>query len=142
MAKSRYDRLFSPGRIGTLQLKNRLVYPPMGTNVCLGGDVSDRLIAYHEARARGGAGMVIVENANVDSAGAAGLPLGLNIDDDNVTMSSPTSPKVPVLAAAEPSSTVTDALSAVTVGATLFTARANWTVVLARSLSVAVMVTV
>jgi 2,4-dienoyl-CoA reductase-like NADH-dependent reductase (Old Yellow Enzyme family)/thioredoxin reductase len=26
--------------------------------------------------------MVMVENANVDSAGAAGLPLGLNIDDD------------------------------------------------------------
>ncbi|MBE0480661.1 MAG: FAD-dependent oxidoreductase [Dehalococcoidia bacterium] len=82
MARTRYDRLFAPGRIGTLELKNRIVYPPMGTNVCMGGEVSDRLLAYHEARAKGGAAMVIVENANVDSAGAAGLPLGLNIDDD------------------------------------------------------------
>ncbi len=82
MAKSQYDSLFSPGRIGTLQLKNRIVYPPMGTNVCEGGEATDRLIAYHEARAKGGVGMIIVENANVDTAGAAGLPFGLNIDDD------------------------------------------------------------
>jgi 2,4-dienoyl-CoA reductase-like NADH-dependent reductase (Old Yellow Enzyme family)/thioredoxin reductase len=82
MAKAQYEMLFSPGRIGTLQLKNRIVYPPMGTNVCVGGEVSDRLLAYHEARARGGAGLVIVENANIDTAGGAGLPFGLNIDDD------------------------------------------------------------
>jgi 2,4-dienoyl-CoA reductase-like NADH-dependent reductase (Old Yellow Enzyme family)/thioredoxin reductase len=82
MAKSKNERLFSPGRIGTMKLKNRLVYPPMGTNVCVGNEVSDRLLAYHEARAKGGIGLDIVENANVDSAGGAGLPFGLNIDDD------------------------------------------------------------
>jgi 2,4-dienoyl-CoA reductase-like NADH-dependent reductase (Old Yellow Enzyme family)/thioredoxin reductase len=82
MAKSRYERLFSPGRIGTLQLKNRIVYPPMGTNVCVGGEVTDRFLAYHEARAKGGVGMIIVENANINAAGGAGLPFGLNIDDD------------------------------------------------------------
>ena len=82
MPKSHYESLFSPGRIGTLQLKNRIVYPPMGTNVCEGGEATDRLLAYHEARAKGGVGMIIVENANVDTAGAAGLPFGLNIDDD------------------------------------------------------------
>jgi len=82
MAKAQYERLFSPGRIGTLQLKNRIVYPPMGTNVCVGGEVTDRFLGYHEARARGGAGLIIVENANIDTAGAPGLPFGLNIDDD------------------------------------------------------------
>jgi 2,4-dienoyl-CoA reductase-like NADH-dependent reductase (Old Yellow Enzyme family)/thioredoxin reductase len=82
MAKSQYERLFSPGRIGTLELKNRLVYPPMGTNVCVGGEATDRMLAYHEARARGGVGLDIVENANVDTVGGAGLPFGLNIDDD------------------------------------------------------------
>lgn len=82
MARAQYERLFSPGRIGTLQLKNRIVYPPMGTNVCVGGEVTDRFLGYHEARARGGVGLVIVENANVDTAGGAGLPFGLNIDDD------------------------------------------------------------
>ena len=82
MAKSQYERLFSPGRIGTLQLKNRIVYPPMGTNVCVGGEVTDQFLAYHEARAKGGVGLDIVENANIDTAGGAGLPFGLNIDDD------------------------------------------------------------
>ena len=82
MAKSKYERLFSPGRIGTLQLKNRIFYPPMGTNVCIGGEVSDRFLAYHEARAKGGIGLDIIENANIDVAGGAGLPFGLNIDDD------------------------------------------------------------
>ena len=82
MAKSSYERLFSPGRIGTLQLKNRIIYPPMGTNVCVGGEVSDRFLTYHEARARGGVGLDIIENANIDTAGGAGLPFGLNIDDD------------------------------------------------------------
>ncbi len=82
MAKSQYERLFSPGRIGTLQLKNRLFYPPMGTNVCVGGEVTDRFMSYHVARAKGGVGMDIIENANIDTAGGAGLPFGLNIDDD------------------------------------------------------------
>jgi len=82
MAKSKYERLFSPGRIGTLELKNRLVYPPMGTNVCVDGEVTDKFLAYHEARAKGGVGMIIVENANIDRAAAPGLPFGLNIDDD------------------------------------------------------------
>jgi 2,4-dienoyl-CoA reductase-like NADH-dependent reductase (Old Yellow Enzyme family)/thioredoxin reductase len=82
MAKSQYQNLFSPGHIGTLEIKNRIVYPPMGTNVCVGGEATDRFLAYHEARAKGGVGLDIVENANVDTAGAAGLPFGLNIDDD------------------------------------------------------------
>jgi 2,4-dienoyl-CoA reductase-like NADH-dependent reductase (Old Yellow Enzyme family) len=82
MAKSSYERLFSPGRIGTLQLKNRIYYPPMGTNICVGGEVTDKLLAYHAARAKGGVGLDIVENANIDTAGGAGLPFGLNIDDD------------------------------------------------------------
>jgi 2,4-dienoyl-CoA reductase-like NADH-dependent reductase (Old Yellow Enzyme family)/thioredoxin reductase len=82
MAKSQYERLFSPGRIGTLELKNRIVYPPMGTNVCVDGEATDRVLAYHEARAKGGVGLDIVENANVDTVGGAGLPFGLNIDDD------------------------------------------------------------
>ena len=82
MAKAKYERLFSPGRIGKLQLKNRVYYPPMGTNVCVGGEVTDRFLGYHQARAKGGVGLDIIENANIDTAGGAGLPFGLNIDDD------------------------------------------------------------
>ena len=84
MARSQYERLFSPGRIGTLQLKNRIVYPPMGTNVCaFEGDVTERFLAYHAARSAGGVGLDIIENAGVDTnMSSARLPFGLNVDDD------------------------------------------------------------
>lgn len=57
-----FKRLFEPGQIGHMQLKNRLVMPPMGTGYHdEGGYVSQRLIDYLEARARGGVGLIIVE---------------------------------------------------------------------------------
>ena len=86
MAKSNYERLFSPGRIGTLQLKNRIVYPPMGTSACtFEGEVTDRFKAYHAARAAGGVGLDIIENAGVDTQmSGARLPFGLNADDDRL----------------------------------------------------------
>lgn len=65
-------RLFQPIQIGTLQLKNRLVMPPMTTNFANDdGTVSDRLIAYYAERARGGVGLVIVEMACVALGGRA-----------------------------------------------------------------------
>ena len=84
MAKAQYERLFSPGRIGTMKLKNRIVYPPMGTNVgTFEGEVTERLIAYHAARAKGGVALAIIENVGVDTkASGARLPFGVNIDDD------------------------------------------------------------
>jgi len=57
-----YKNLFSQGRIGKMQLKNRIVMPPMGTGYHdEGGFVSQRLIDYLEARARGGVGLIIIE---------------------------------------------------------------------------------
>jgi 2,4-dienoyl-CoA reductase (NADPH2) len=50
-----------------MQVKNRIVLSPMTTNY--GNDdqtVSDRLIAFHEARARGGVGLITVEVCTVD----------------------------------------------------------------------------
>ena len=84
------EHLFSPGKIGTMELKNRIVYPPMGTNLgTFDGEVTDRVLAYHAARAAGGVGMTIVENVAVDAqmvgpnrGSGARLPLGINIDDD------------------------------------------------------------
>jgi 2,4-dienoyl-CoA reductase (NADPH2) len=60
-------KLLSPVAIGSMQLKNRMVLSPMTTNY--GNDdqtVSERLIAFHEARARGGVGLITVEVCTVD----------------------------------------------------------------------------
>ncbi|HEY32430.1 MAG TPA: FAD-dependent oxidoreductase [Dehalococcoidia bacterium] len=57
-----FKRLFEPGQIGKMQVKNRIVMPPMGTGYHdKGGYVSQRLIDYLEARAKGGVGLIIVE---------------------------------------------------------------------------------
>ncbi|HHY39803.1 MAG TPA: FAD-dependent oxidoreductase [Syntrophaceticus sp.] len=74
--------LFSPIRIGTMEVSNRFVVPPMGTNLANpDGTVSEELIAYWEARAKGGWGLLIVEIAAVDPLGKA-IPYQLGIWDD------------------------------------------------------------
>lgn len=61
--------LLSPFRIGHLQLRNRIVYPPMATNYCTDeGYVTQRLIDYAVERAKG-VGLYIVECTAVDLRG-------------------------------------------------------------------------
>lgn len=80
--KHTLTNLFTPGRIGDLTLKNRLVMPAMGSG--LGnpdGTPSDRSKAYYERRARGQAGMIIVELTAVHPTGLAGAN-SLRLDQD------------------------------------------------------------
>jgi len=66
----KYPRLFSPLPVHTLTLKNRVVMPPMCTDYAtIGGAVTDRLVDYYTARARGGVGLIDVEFAYVHPAG-------------------------------------------------------------------------
>jgi 2,4-dienoyl-CoA reductase-like NADH-dependent reductase (Old Yellow Enzyme family) len=60
-----YPTLFSPLRIGPVLLKNRVVSTGHDTVMAHDGLVTDRLVAYHEARAAGGAGLVVVQVAGV-----------------------------------------------------------------------------
>lgn len=54
------DLLLSPIKINNLEIKNRIVRPAHGTYYG-GGGITDRLIAYHEARARSGVGLSMLE---------------------------------------------------------------------------------
>jgi 2-enoate reductase len=56
----RFPKLFQPGHIGKLEIKNRIVLAPMGTMyVNLDGSYSQREIDYLVARAKGGAGLIL-----------------------------------------------------------------------------------
>ncbi len=67
--------LFSPIKIGPIELKNRIVMPPMVTLFAgLDWGVTDRLIDYHVERAKGGVGMIIVESTCVDPLGVGPTP--------------------------------------------------------------------
>ncbi|MGI6037535.1 MAG: FAD-dependent oxidoreductase [Limnochordia bacterium] len=79
----KYRHLFSPGRIGSLEVRNRLVMPPMATNFGgENGEVTERMVRYYAERAKGGVGVIIVENAQVDYPGGKNVVLQHRIDDD------------------------------------------------------------
>ncbi|MFC2001003.1 FAD-dependent oxidoreductase [Chloroflexota bacterium] len=62
----KFERLFEAGKIGSLELKNRIVMSPMFTQ--LGekeGTVTDAHVDYYAERARGGAGLIATEAAFV-----------------------------------------------------------------------------
>ena len=55
-----YQTLLSPGQIGRLDIRNRMVVTAMGANLSeAGGHWGERILAYHEEQARGGAGLII-----------------------------------------------------------------------------------
>lgn len=55
-----YNKLFTPFKIGNMEVKNRLVFAPMGTDSARpDGTIADDEINYFIERAKGGAGMII-----------------------------------------------------------------------------------
>jgi len=66
----RYPHIFQTGRIGKLETKNRIKYAATETNFPFGdGYVTDREVAYMEAQARGGAGIITTQGAYPDEKG-------------------------------------------------------------------------
>ena len=81
--KLRFKKLFEPGRIGELDIKNRIVMSPMDTELAShGGEVRQSLIDYYEERAGGGVGLIIVQCTCVDSPQGKVTHMQLVIDDD------------------------------------------------------------
>lgn len=59
---SAFTHVLTPGRIGSLDLPNRVVMPPMGTSLAdADGHFSDRQVAWYAERAGSGAGLVVTE---------------------------------------------------------------------------------
>ena len=82
--KSKYQHIFSPMTIRHMTVKNRIVMMPMGTNFGeQNGEMSFLHINYYEQRAKGGTGLLIVENASVDSPQGSNGTTQLRIDSDN-----------------------------------------------------------
>ncbi|HVN42781.1 MAG TPA: FAD-dependent oxidoreductase [Steroidobacteraceae bacterium] len=60
MSQGRFSHLLSPGRIGKLQLRNRMIVTSMGVSLAEeDGTVGDCIRAYHEEQAKGGVGLII-----------------------------------------------------------------------------------
>lgn len=70
-ASKRFKKLLEPGQIGKIRTRNRMIKTANGTSLIeRDGFVGDRALAYYEALARGGVGLLIVESCGVE------FPLG------------------------------------------------------------------
>ena len=70
---NKYQNIFTPLTIKNMTIRNRIAMPPMGTNYGGAmGDFTEEHVQYYEKRAKGGTGLIIVENACVD------FPMGSN----------------------------------------------------------------
>lgn len=82
--KSKYSHIFEPFTVQRMTMKNRIVMTPMGTNFGeQNGEMSFLHINYYEQRAKGGVGLLIVENASVDDPLGSNGTTQLRIDKDN-----------------------------------------------------------
>lgn len=74
--------LFSPLRIGNLELANRVTMAPLFLGYARPtGEVSPLLLEHYKRMGSSGAAMIMVENASIDSAGL-GSPFTLRVDED------------------------------------------------------------
>lgn len=82
--RSEYKHIFEPLTIRRMTMKNRIMMTPMGTNYGeQSGEMSFLHINYYEQRAKGGTGLIMVENASVDSPEGSNGTTQLRIDHDN-----------------------------------------------------------
>ena len=85
-------KLFEPGRIGTMEVKNRIILAPLGNGFLFatkpGGYLTDRHLAFYEARAKGGVGMIQLSVSALGRPYATGLVFGPGllsiVDDDHI----------------------------------------------------------
>lgn len=75
-----FPKLFEPGVIGNMRLKNRVVKAPQHTGLSNpDGSVTDRMLRYYKEVASGGVSMVVVEYAWIDNDASRASPCQLGI---------------------------------------------------------------
>ncbi len=81
---TRLERLMEPGNIGSLRTKNRIIKTAAGTGYAdKNGNPTDRMAGFYAGIAKGGAGLVIVENCAVEwPRGAHVIPTGFRLCDE------------------------------------------------------------
>ena len=81
--KNNFPHVFSPLTVRGMTLKNRVVMMPMGSDFAgHDGELSDEHIKYYELRARGGTGLIMVENVCVKYPEGSNGTTQLRLDKD------------------------------------------------------------
>ncbi len=78
-----YDLMFSPMRIGTMEVKNRVVMNAAEFSLGqVSGEPTERLMDYYEERAKGGVGLIIPGICRINDMGAASTFTQLSMSMD------------------------------------------------------------
>ena len=77
---SDFRELFTPFSVGRLELKNRIIMPPMIDRLAVDGMVSERVKDFYAARARGGVALIILTPGIIDESMASPIQLGIYED--------------------------------------------------------------
>jgi 2,4-dienoyl-CoA reductase-like NADH-dependent reductase (Old Yellow Enzyme family) len=79
-----YQALFQPGRIGTLEIRNRIMMAPMGSNFAEeDGSCGERIQAFYEARAKGGAGLLTMGSCAIAFPRGTAEPFQVGVSRDD-----------------------------------------------------------
>ncbi len=79
-----FEHLLKPGKIGSLELKNRILMAPMGSNMAEStGHCGERIQAFYEARAKGGAGMLTMGVGSIAYPAGTAEPYQVGISSDD-----------------------------------------------------------
>jgi 2,4-dienoyl-CoA reductase (NADPH2) len=81
--RGEFEHLLAPGRIGSLEVRNRILMSPMGSNLAQeDGHLGERIKRYYEERASGGVGLIIVGVGAISFPAGACNPNQIAISDD------------------------------------------------------------
>ena len=79
-----YQPLLQTGRIGQLEIRNRIIMSPMGSNFAeTDGTCGERIQAYYEERAKGGAGLLTMGVCAVAFPHGTGEPYQVGVSRDD-----------------------------------------------------------
>ena len=82
--KTHYLKIFEPITVKRMTIRNRIAMTPMGTNYGeTSGEMSNRHMNYYSLRAKGGVGLIILENANVEYPVGSNGTSQIRIDHDS-----------------------------------------------------------
>jgi 2,4-dienoyl-CoA reductase (NADPH2) len=84
MANKQFEKLMEPGKIGSVKTRNRIVKSGAGVMMWHEDEtaMNGKVLAFYEALARGGVGLLIVESPTIDYPAGARWRARYRIDDD------------------------------------------------------------
>jgi len=77
-----FPHLFAPGTIGTCNLRNRIIMPLYPTKYAAESKINDRIKAFYQVRARGGAALIVLDCPCLDYPRAYKGPQELRFDTE------------------------------------------------------------